>query len=270
MDITDLVPQVRERRLILFVGAGVSRTLGLPSWAELMAEMATQLGYDPDVFTQYAGFLELAEFYESQTGSLGKFSAWMDRAWHANPAKVDASKIHQAIVDLDFPIIYTTNFDRWLEIAYERRDKPVTKVANAADIAKIGADPQIVKFHGDFDDYETLVLAERAYFERLEFEAPLDIKLRSDSIGKGILFIGYSLADLNIRYLLYKLHKLWSLDPTLAKFRPRSFLFTSRPNPIQQAILAQRDITLLVSDEDHPERALLSFLELLLSKVKNP
>lgn len=40
--------------------------------------------------------------------------------------------------------------------------------------------------------------------------SPLDIKLRADALGKSILFIGYSLTDINIRYLLYKLHIQWA------------------------------------------------------------
>ncbi len=35
---------------ILFVGAGVSVSLGLPSWGQLIAEVAKQLDYDPRVF----------------------------------------------------------------------------------------------------------------------------------------------------------------------------------------------------------------------------
>src|SRR5450759_2545236 len=67
----------------------------------------------------------------------------------------------------------------------------------------------IVKFHGDFDREETLVITESHYFDRLEFEAPLDILFRSDALSRPILFVGYSLADINMRYLFHKLGKLW-------------------------------------------------------------
>ena len=33
---------------------------------------------------------------------------------------------------------------------------------------------------------KTIVLDESSYFERLEFETPLDIKLRSDVLGKSV------------------------------------------------------------------------------------
>ena len=74
---------------------------------------------------------------------------------------------------------------------------------------KLG-DTEIVKFHGDFDDDESIVLTESQYFARLSLEHPLDIKLRGDTLDKGILFIGYNLADINMRYLLFKLQQIWN------------------------------------------------------------
>jgi hypothetical protein len=50
------------------------------------------------------------------------------------------------------------------------------------DIQKIKAgDIQVVKFHGDFDDEESIILTESQYFARLNFEHPLDIKLQGDT-----------------------------------------------------------------------------------------
>ena len=49
---------------------------------------------------------------------------------------------------------------------------------------------RILKLHGDLDNENSLVLTETSYFERLPFESPVDIKLRSDTLGKSILFIG--------------------------------------------------------------------------------
>lgn len=231
--IDPLVQAVRTRQAILFVGAGVSRQLGLPSWRELVGEMARQLDYDPAVFeSQGDGYLQLAEYYKIKKTSMGSLRSWMDRTWHTDESKVNGSLIHRAILGLKCPLIYTTNYDRWLEIAFERNKKEFVKIANVGDFTKVrDGVTQIVKLHGDLEDDASLVLTETSYFERLAFESPLDIKLRSDTIGKSILFIGYSLSDTNIRYLLYKLHRLWS-ESVFVAARPKSYIFLARPNPI--------------------------------------
>ena len=48
--LTELRQSIRDRSTLLFVGAGVSKTLGLPVFRELVDKMARDLGYDPDVF----------------------------------------------------------------------------------------------------------------------------------------------------------------------------------------------------------------------------
>jgi hypothetical protein len=265
--IEPLVEAVRARQTILFVGAGVSINLGLPSWGDLIKEMASQLDYDPMVFEGHGGYLELAEYYQLKNTSMGPLRSWMDRTWHTDEAKVDSSRIHQAIVDLGCPTIYTTNYDRWIEIAFQRRKKSFVKIANVGDFTKIrDGVTQIVKLHGDFDDDSSLVLTETSYFERLAFESPLDIKLRSDSIGRTILFVGYSLSDINVRYLLYKLHCLWAKS-AFAAARPKSFMFLTRPNPVQEAILEQRGILPIVSEVDDPAIGLGGFLEKLVKEA---
>lgn len=262
--IESLINAVRERQVILFIGSGVSATLGLPTWEALIDEIADQLGYDSELFRSYGDYWALAEYFKLRESSLGALRSSMDRRWHVNETIVDASRIHQAIVELNAPLIYTTNYDSWLEIAFQRKGKKFTKVANVGDFTKIKeGTPQIVKFHGDFADDNSLVLTESSYFERLSFESPLDIKFRADSIGRTILFIGYSLSDINIRYLLFKLQRLWA-DSEFGLARPKSYIFLGRPNPIQEAIFESRGIVPVVSGEDDQENGLATFLSQLL------
>lgn len=119
----------------------------------------------------------------------------MDREWHRN-IEIRDSEIHRLIVRGRFPAIYTTNYDRWLEYAHDAHAVDYIKIANASDLTKArDGIRQIVKFHGDFDDDASIVLDETSYYQRLQFETPLDIKLRADTLSKAVLFIGYSLSD---------------------------------------------------------------------------
>lgn len=261
--IEELASAIKKKKAILFVGSGVSKNLGLPDYSELINQMAEKLGHDPKTFNEWGNndFLLLAEYYYLKKGSLGALRSWMDRMWHDAAISVGESDIYKIIMDLDFPIIYTTNFDRWLEYAHDYYEKEYIKIANVADISRTEQKKtQIIKFHGDFDDDSSIVLTESSYFNRLDFETSLDIKLRSDSLEKSILFIGYSLSDINIRYMLYKLHNQWKESP-YEHLRPKSYIFLANPNPVKEAILKGRGIVPIVYENKDPGRALAQFLQ---------
>jgi len=234
----ELAQSIRDERAILFVGAGVSAGLGLPTWSKLISHVATELGYKPELFETFGSFQTLAEFYKNEmNGKIGKLRSWMDVNWHNAPIAIENSDVHNLILDLGFRIIYTTNYDRWLEKAHEKRGKKFLSVVNVSDIARITSSAiQIVKFHGDLEDDDSIILTESDYFERMDFTNPLDIKFQSDAIGKSILFIGYSANDTNIRFILYKLHREWE-RAGYKDARPKSFIFFSRPNTVQEKVL---------------------------------
>ncbi|EME01057.1 MULTISPECIES: SIR2 family protein [Stutzerimonas stutzeri subgroup] len=253
----------RTNRLILFVGSGVSANIGLPPWKELIDEIAVQLDYDPEVFNTYGNFLALAEYYRIRKGSIGPLRSWMDREWHRD-IEIRDSEIHRLIVRGRFPAIYTTNYDRWLEYAHDAHAVDYIKIANASDLTKArDGVRQIVKFHGDFDDDASIVLDETSYYQRLQFETPLDIKLRADTLSKAVLFIGYSLSDTNIRLLFHKLSKIWNEYETLG-VRPISYVFSHKPNPVQEEVLRQWGIRMIASEDDEPGVALKNFLQQLV------
>ncbi|MBU83525.1 MAG: SIR2 family protein [Pseudomonadota bacterium] len=263
----ELAAAIRSKKAVLFAGAGLSMNLGLPSFGSLIDKLASEMGFDAEVFHSCGDYLALAEFYYQKKGSLGPLRSWMDTTWHSNDVDLEGSEIHKTIVGLDFPTIYTTNYDRWIEKSFELWGKNYCKVASVADLAAAHDSlPQIVKFHGDFDNDESIVLTESSYFDRLDFESPLDIKLRSDVLGKTVLFLGYSLSDINIRYLLHKLQKQWS-QSTNGKGRPKSYIFLTRPNVVQEELLRARGVTPIVAESDDPKEATSSFLRELLHEA---
>jgi NAD-dependent SIR2 family protein deacetylase len=244
-----LVDAIASDRLILFVGDGISQSLGLPNIRALVNHLASDLGFSAESF-QTAEYAVMAEAYLLQHGKLGPLRTWMDSTWH--PANVDVTKseIHNLIVDLDLSTIYTTNYDRWLEIAFEKRKRPFHKIANVADLAMDArGQTEIIKFHGDFADDDSLVLTEASYFQRMIFESPLDIRLRSDCLARPLLFLGYSLHDVNTRYLLYRLQELWKSSP-YAEQRPISYIAMTERDPAQEIVLRARGVHPIVLEGD--------------------
>lgn len=253
-----------DGRLIPFVGAGLSMPLGLPSWSSLIDIIAEQLGYDPDVYRLNGTNLQLAEYFVAVKGSIGPLRSEMDRLFNPTDDAIGKSRAHALLAEMKLPVIYTTNYDGIIERSFELKDIPYHAVANIDDIATAPADvTQIVKFHGTFSDDASLVLTESSYFDRLEFESAIDIRLRSDMLGKSLLFIGYGLSDINIRYLLYKLHKLRRQVRRQGEQIPSAYLAAFGAGDIQRKLLAQWDVSIVELDPTDKTASTIELLEAL-------
>lgn len=259
--IEGLKESIKQKQTILFAGAGVSAVLGAPTWGELMAHIGEELGFEKDVFLSLSNnYLTLAEFYKIERGSIGPLRSWMDRSWNFSEEDIKKSIVHKLIVDLDFQTIYTTNYDSNIERAFHVHGKKARKIVNVKDFLSVEHDErQIIKLHGDFEDDDSIVLTETDYFNRLSFDTPLDIRLRSDVLARPILFIGYSLSDINVRILLHKLWETWDSSPHRLH-KPDSYVFLPRPNEIEEKVLEKWGVKILVGDDPDPAKSLENFL----------
>lgn len=261
----EIKEQIQNNNLILFIGAGIPATLGIPTWDKLISLLAEKLDYDPSVFKLYGDYLSLAEYYRIKKKSINELIEYMSRNWEANDNEIKTSDVYKCIVKMNCKLIYTTNYENSLERAFKLYKMPIKKIVDVKDLVGVTPDTtQIIKFHGDLSKKGSIVLAESDYFERLNFESALDIKLRSDMLGKSILFIGYSLSDINIRLLLYKLDSLWR--KTNNTKRPQSYIFLSNYNPIQEEIFRHRGIEPIIGTEIKPELSLKNFLKELVKE----
>lgn len=280
-----LLNAAAERRLLPMIGAGFSKNIDpkIPDWGEVINIAAEDLGYDPEIMRLHGDYLQIAEYYGLCKNGLDELihrvSKIIDNEDHYD---VSRSQPHLLLPDLDTIAIYTTNWDSWIERGFDRKSVPYHKVVipdhfasydplvaagelhtarGASGGKKRYPKTQIVKFHGDFSRTHTIVVGESHYFRRLGFEDPLDIRLRSEIIGRSVLFIGHSFADLNIRYMWYKLMNMMaSVTDT-----PRSFLVTPDPNPILKDILRAKNIELVLLDNQDIKQSLTELFEQLLS-----
>jgi hypothetical protein len=203
----------------------------------------------------------LAEYYRLTRGGIGPLRSWLDRNWRVDPEKIAASELHKVVVDLGLPTIYTTNYDRNLEPAFDVHGRSYVKISNAKEMASAATGvTHIIKFHGDFDDDASLVLTETDFLNRLAFDSPVDIRFRADALGSTLLFIGYSMSDPNIRLLLHRIWQTWEQSGH-RQDRPKSFVFVAQRNRVQEAVLANWGITTIGAPEGiTPDEALTRFL----------
>lgn len=240
-----------ERRVIPFVGAGFSSTVGLPDWDQLLAKLANEtegsLPYEDLKRHTRGDNLQIAEYlYLKSDQRIGPLRHVIERGM---PGGVDAtlSTAHIELVNLNAPQIYTTNYDDLLESTYRSLGVPVNVVALGRDVAVAGQQAtQVVKYHGDLRHEETLVLTESSYFKRLDFESAMDVKFRADLLGRSVLFMGYSFRDINIRLIWFKLNQMMEDIPTAD--RRQSYIVRLERNPVLEELYEAVGLKTLVLD----------------------
>jgi hypothetical protein len=260
----EIIAAAKKKKLIPFIGAGFSKNLNLPTLDDLITIMATELKWSPDILKLQGDFYQIAEYYSACTGSISSLRSKLDNMFNSSEIVIENSEIHSLLVKLNAPIIYTTNWDSWIEKSYAQANKPFQAIRGINDIINLKNDiTQIVKFHGDFkNNDDDLVFTETSYFKRLNFESPLDIKLRSDILGKSVIFIGYSFTDINMRFLWFKLVKLIEETCGSAKKKyPKSFIVSMNYNPLLEDIYDNSNVKVVNLPEIDPVNALTNFLK---------
>lgn len=248
---TKLVMMARARRLIPFIGAGFSAPLNLPDWDTLLRKLAedidSPISYDAVKAYCNNDMLQIAEYYLLiSDGRVGPMRHAISAALQTNCNPL-MSGPHVELVNLGAPQIYTTNFDESIEKTFRALKQPVEVISLPKHLAlSSDAKTQVVKYHGDLRFDHTLVLTESNYYARLDLESPMDIKFRSDLLGRSVLFIGYSFRDINIRIVWFKLKRMMKDIPD--EDSPTSFIVTFSPNPVLEELYSAVGIQTICLD----------------------
>jgi SIR2-like domain len=247
-----------ERRVIPFIGAGFSAVHGLPGWAGMLNQLTTDLDCDltPQEISEACNGdpLQIAEYLFLLAGKqIGPLRHSLSGALRTDESPL-SSGAHIELVNLNAPQVYTTNFDELIERAYRSLDRKVDVIALPRDVARTHGEgaTEVVKYHGDLRHEHTLVLTESQYYTRLDFESPMDLKFRSDLLGRAVLFMGYSFRDINIRVIWFKLMQMMKDVPPAD--RMTSYIVRFEPNPVLESLYEDVGLKTIVIDPDGKAR----------------
>lgn len=271
----NIVPEELKRlyyqgRLIPFVGGGISQSVsweqngvtkrGL-SWQELVNGALEMLGFEnPDLLRVRGTDLQILEYFGIEKNGLASLTNWLYAEMKPPDEALKASKIHQRLAELDkCRIFYTTNFDDFLERSFALHNRRCNVIAIEAHMGASTGDCEIVKFHGDFNHPERMVLSESHYESRLSFTSPMDLRLRSDMLGRAMLFIGYSFRDPNVAYLFRlvneQLHELPS-----SMTGQRAYIIVPDPSDFEYQLFKARNIQVIPVDGRYIDEEIARFL----------
>jgi hypothetical protein len=219
--VEEIAAQIAEHRVVPFLGAGCS---------------ARQLGVDWDALARIfvppdgggLGPIDAASKFVEREGREALLKLLEERLSVAAYDPV-VSPVSDLVASMEFGLLYTTNQDRLIELCFEACGRALNVVVRYSDFAI--QDPSattLYKYHGDFSDPTSIVFTSEDYEQRMTHGAtlhnPFEVRLRSDCLSKHLLFLGYSLRDLNVQRLLKQLRA------TFGRELPKSYLVQFSPD----------------------------------------
>jgi SIR2-like domain len=141
-------------------------------------------------------------------------------------------------------VYYTTNYDDFIERALKKHGRTPHITSTELNIGHDRSLVEVVKFHGDFNHPDEMVLSESHYMDRMRLESPMDFKLRADILGRAVLFIGYSFRDPNVDYIFHIVNKLFSNLPGSPSGR-RAYIVLPEPSEFELQLFQNRNIEVI-------------------------
>jgi len=237
-DIKRIQQAKANNKLVVFVGAGVSNNSGVPSWNTLTEALKSELPIEN--ISEENDSLKVAQYYCNSRGYKEYIEKIKEVLKHG---KVSYNPIHDAILDLEPSHIITTNYDDLIEQSIRPRNLQYHIIRKDSDLPYIQTDRLVVKMHGDFE-VGNIVLTEKDYLDyRVNFPL-IDAFVKSLFASKFILFVGFSFADYNLRFIINYTQSLLKDD-----FQPVYMLVNETVNHVVKEYYKKKGIYLVEINE---------------------
>ena len=270
MIVQELRSLYRDGRLLPFVGAGVSGSVKWsngkkechgPSWDELVERASHELGFENvQLVRARVTDLQILEYFKLQFSGYARLTNWLVREMNPSNATLNESVIHNELVEMhECSVIYTTNFDDFIERSFEIHNRPYKAVAIEAHMRTNKGVTEVVKFHGDWNHPDRMVLTESDYERRMEFKTSMDLRLWSDLLNRSILFLGYSFRDPNVAYLFRQVNERFAQLPNTA-YGHRAHIVLQEPSQFERRLFQERNIQVIAIDSNDPTTQVAALL----------
>lgn len=217
-----LLRRIKAGKCTPFLGAGACVNL-LPTGSEIAAEWAQEHGYPME---DRSNLVRVAQYLAVQNDPMFPKEELLDK-WFSNipyQQLITPDIPHSILARLPLPIFITTNYDnfmvralsavgkephrevcRWNSLIEQKfRNRP--SVFADDEFEPDEGHPVVFHLHGCDDMHESLVLTEDDYIDFLVRvsagkDNPLPPRIQQAIAETSLLFIGYSLNDINFRVL---------------------------------------------------------------------
>jgi hypothetical protein len=213
---------LKQEDTVLFIGSGISLWSGLPSWSGLIQELVDFLkenGLDARLTEQELkrGELLQAASYGFDILTKPQFAQFIRKTSRLGSAQ--PHDIHNKITSLGPTCYMTTNYDKLLELSFQKwnsdkyfRTIVNTQLTETAEIVGARSNSFLFKLHGDAENSDSIILTREQYRE-LNPGGELNHALetaRTLMLSRPVVYIGFGLRDPDFLYLkdlLYNTYK---------------------------------------------------------------
>jgi hypothetical protein len=251
-----LVEALAAGECVLFAGAGLSIPTGLPGWGGLVDELARLLALP----RQPNDYLHVAQVFRDQPDGPTRLADLIRARFKGGQPTL----AHYLLLALPLRLVITTNYDALLENTLAALKRNPVRVVGDKEVARTGSAESVyvVKFHGDADSPEDVVLCRddyQAFFARRPALAAL---LRGLLLNQKFLFVGYSLGDENFQQIFGEVARMLE-DAQQPAFASTFDAAAKRPAWLP----ATAPLELVAIPGPLPERHFLLWLDRLAQRV---
>lgn len=272
MEISDQVKNLRDamrnNRLVIFVGSGVSENSKIPTWGTLIKKFAKLIKYDrcktckmkskacskDDCPLRYEfstdEYLKIPQYFYNSDNS--KNHTNYKRVIYETLSNNEFSNVIDEILFKMLPHhIITTNYDKLLEKSTNLNTKLYSVIRHNNDMLCQNGNRYIIKMHGDIDDLDNIVLKENDYLEYSQTHVLIETYIKALLIDHTFLFIGYSLNDYNLKLILSWIN-YFAKNSKLFEERPKNYIIQSSDftlKPFEKRYFSENNIHIFNTKE---------------------
>ncbi|MCA1576386.1 MAG: SIR2 family protein [Acidobacteria bacterium] len=218
----DLLREVVRGNCVVFIGAGPSVGAGLPTWFQLIRQMAdwcekhgVHLSNKADIehlISVKKDLLAAADAMQTEMGE-DSYRQFMVEVFLRPDLK--PTEVHEIVAKIPFVGAATTNYDSLVEESFRQtRPQEPVRVFTQVDYEQLGTALQakeffVLKAHGTIERIETIVLGRRDYNRLIHASQGYRTFLRALFINRTVFFLGFSMTDPDLLLLLGELNEIF-------------------------------------------------------------